>query len=462
VIKYDQNIPVPNKCAPDPEPPAGEEETCPAVLTEINPWIPTTPAPRTCLPPPHPETECRFYQFSWHQFMRALQPTGPMGKPDFLNWNTIENTFGPGAGTPTPAIPEFHSGVTQAGGRQVLVDQTGKPIYYAIHFNKLFVDFVKAYGLETSAGIKAASPWLQFPTDVVELKSAWQVVSDTAPPANFLTTRAKVPTLKVEGGKVVEDRAAPLREVTLALLAIHVVHTLPGHSEFIWSTFEHVNAAALTDVAPSAVANPSATNPNTVIPRAANNINYILFRTGTTASAGNRPLATPMFNEATQSFMGGQTTSIYRAFTAAKSNTTEIDDDVLEINEHMTDLFAATRARWLPGDKRSNYRMVGATWQDRPDKTMFPDKILTNPDDFSLGGDDPLSITGGEDRLSSTAMESFTQQVGSFPGCFHCHDTRANNESGVPYARDTTVPMVLDFRMINVSHVFSEVVRQGL
>jgi hypothetical protein len=158
----------------------------------------------------------------------------------------------------------------------------------------------------------------------------------------------------------------------------------------------------------------------------------------------------------------GQTTPIYRAFTASKSNTTAIDDDVVEINEHMTDLFTMTRARQLAGDKRSNYRLVGAVWQDRPDKTMLPDKIMVNADNLAMGGDNPLSITGGEDRLSSTAMESFTQQADSFPNCFNCHDTRANNVRGVPAARDMTVPVVLDAKLLNVSHVFSEVVRLGM
>ena len=49
-------------------------------------------------------------------------------------------------------------------------------------------------------------------------------------------------------------------------------------------------------------------------------------------------------------------------------------------------------------------------------------QILVNP--AGVGPDNPASITGGEDTMSSTAMESFTQNSDAFPNCFTCHDTR--------------------------------------
>ena len=60
---------------------------------------------------------------------------------------------------------------------------------------------------------------------------------------------------------------------------------------------------------------------------------------------------------------------------------------------------------------------------------------MTDPDIVLNGSDSVNSITGGEDRMSSLAMESFTQGEASFPSCFHCHDTQATNAAGVPQAR---------------------------
>jgi hypothetical protein len=443
-----------NNCPADPVPPMGTEPTCPADIKEVDSWLPVTPPVVGCKPPAHPETECRFYQFSWQNFLIATQP-GAGGKPAFLDWGTIENTFGPDAGKPAPAIPFLGGGVTQAGGRQVLIDQKGHAIYYGMHMNKAFVDFVDLHELRTAEDVRNADPLLEFPPGVVELKSAWQIVDDANPPADYIVAKVTVPTLSLANNQVITDDKKP-RMVTAALLALHVVYTLPGHPEFIWSTFQHVDAMGLTDVAPSTMNNPAATPAATVVSRTGG----ALYQAGTTAANGNRGLPNLTFDAAAQIYPGQQT-SIYRMFPGSKSNTTDLDDDVTSINEIMRARFA--RANLPATDRRGHYLLVGAIWQDRPDRSFALNKALVNddtiPDIIKNGGDSPLSITGGEDRLSSTAMESFTQAANSFPNCFSCHDTRAATARGVPVARDQTAPMTLGPKMINVSHIFNEVSR---
>src|SRR5436309_3239186 len=132
-----------------------------------------------CTPLPHPGSDCPFYFFSWQNFMIAAQPDA-QGKPAFLSWGTIENVFGSGAGQPSPAIPVLLGGVTQAGGRQVLIDQSGHAIYYAIHMNPAFVNFVNANGLQTADAVRNADPMLTFPNGLVKLKEAWMIVPDNA------------------------------------------------------------------------------------------------------------------------------------------------------------------------------------------------------------------------------------------------------------------------------------------
>jgi hypothetical protein len=453
VIADSTPVPVMN-CPADPPVPDGGAATCPANLKDVDSWLPVTPPVVGCKPPAHPETECRFYQFSWQNFLIATQPDAA-GKPAFLDWGTIENTFGPGAGQPAIGVPHLSGGITQAGGRQVLIDQKGHAIYYGMHMNQAFVDFVDVYGLRTADAVRNADPLLEFPPGVVELKSAWQIVDDKAPPANYIVAKVTVPTLSLVNNQVVADETKP-RMVTVALLALHVVFTLPGHPEFIWSTFQHVDAQGLTDVAPSPMNNPNATPSATVISRSGG----ALYQAGTTAANANRGLPALTFDEATQTFPAQQT-SIYRMFPGSKSNTTDLDDDVTSINEIMRARFA--RATLPATDRRGNYLLVGAIWQDRPDRSFALNKALVNddtiPDIIKNGGDSPLSITGGEDRLSSTAMESFTQAANSFPNCFSCHDTRAATARGVPLARDQTAPMTLGPKMLNVSHIFNEVSR---
>jgi hypothetical protein len=78
-----------------------------------------------------------------------------------------------------------------------------------------------------------------------------------------------------------------------------------------------------------------------------------------------------------------------------------------------------------------------------------------------VGTDYEFSILGGEDRLSSTAMETFTQNNG-FRNCFTCHNTKPVNVNGVPAQRSDDPNDVLLSKpaLINVSHLFSEFLLQ--
>ncbi len=272
------------------------------------------------------------------------------------------------------------------------------------------------------------------------MKSAWQEVPAGDPSlADYISTKAWVPHLRAVNGQIVEDKNAP-RQITVRLLALHVVFTLPGHPEFIWSTFEHSTgtpdltaADGKRDVAPvhPGGVNPPLSDPNnqndaTVVSAA----EHILYKAGTTAQAGNQAIAESAlvagFNEATQTF--GTRTSVYRMFPASKSNTTHPDDAITSLNFNVETLFtrAAAAGSLDPGDKRGHYRLVGAVWMDKPayfghDSPLQND--LSSPfvatigrDRFERdirdnGSDSPYSILAGEDRLSSTAMESFTPRA---------------------------------------------------
>jgi hypothetical protein len=74
------------------------------------------------------------------------------------------------------------------------------------------------------------------------------------------------------------------------------------------------------------------------------------------------------------------------------------------------------------------------------------------------GSDSEFSVLAGEDRLSSTALESFTQGPSSFNNCFTCHNTQAITANGIPLNRDKagTPIKLLDAGLLNVSHVLSQ------
>jgi hypothetical protein len=459
-----------------------QEEICAASAE----WLPKTPPVEQFLPLPHPETECPFYRGAWQNFLLAMAPDPTSGEPAIKGMATIDDVFQ----SATPHAPRGTSGrawlgdIKQAGGRQILIDQNGHTIYYGIHVNPAFADFVAANGLTTVDGLKNADPQLFFPAGVVELKSAWQEVDgDDATLGDYVNTKAWVPTLSQQNGQILEDKDHP-REITARLLALHVVFTLPGHPEFIWATFEHSTGAPdLTaadgkrNVAPldPRDQNPSLTDPNNKMDMTVvSNMDYLLYHAGTTLQQGNTAVEEKdlTLDPATQKF--GQTTSVYRMFPGSKSNTTHPDDAITSLNFNVETLFAMKAGDLDPADKRGHYRLVGAVWMDKPRYfavNMAIANDLSSPLIDAAGGqqafetaiqndgsDSPFSILAGEDRLSSTAMESFTQAPVSFPNCFSCHNTQAVTAKGVPSNRDAEGQVLLGAKLLNVSHVLSQFV----
>lgn len=478
-----------------------EEEICAA----SDDWLPHTPELQQYLPLPHPSSECPFYRGGWQNFLHAMEPDAS-GRPALLGYPMIDTVFTP---TVAPTGTRAYLGdIKQAGGREILVDQNGNSLYYAIHVNQAFADFIRANGLETAEALRAypsdpVKKTLTFPPGVVEFKSAWQVVEGdeaavAAQTADYIAMTTTVPTLSQDPTtkRIVEDRYTP-RTVTVRLLAIHVVFTLPGHPEFIWASFEHstgtpdTQAADLQrDVAPTIGGeNPTLADPlNLMNDTVVSPADHILYKGGTSAKLGNQAVAENKLTLVGQKFPA-QGTSVYRMFPASKSNTTHPDDAITSLNHNVEALFAEKAAAGLlsAGDRRGHYRLVGAQWMDKPrffkldsplqndESSPFltdhverqGDQTVTVPgvsldeltrDIVENGSDADLSILAGEDRLSSTAMESFTQGPSSFNNCFTCHNTQAITANGIPLSRDKTGTPVklLDPGLLNVSHVLTQ------
>lgn len=452
-------------------------------------WLPTTPpAIETAVPKPRPATDCAFYGPAWQRFLNVTQPNGT--SPAFLSYPAFDDLFASNGTSPAayagtlmsltprtiqranavPHQPAF-SDIAQAGLRGVLIDQRGRPIYYAIHVNPAFAAFLKANDLTTPSGIGKMNTSLTFPTGVVELKSAWMIVDGVKPDPTYFVVPAQVPHYVVLNG-VLTPKLDPVTKqpvldtVHVALIALHVVFTLPGHPEMIWSTFEHIHTDAsgkvIRDDAPAAASNPSATPADTVI----STQGYILYKARTPAAAANKPVAdakmlAARFDEVSQSFTKGGgilQTSVYRPYPGSKTDgkkahDSDEDDEVEAINMNMTKLFATSK---LPKtDQRQYYRLVGAVWINDPEKDFKVNTGFSDP--LNVSTDEDISVLAGEGRLASTAMESFTEfedTMNGSPNCFSCHDTNRVVDDIDPTKK------LLPPAMLNVSHVLSRYVDQ--
>ncbi|MGO8996400.1 MAG: hypothetical protein ACLQVI_24055 [Polyangiaceae bacterium] len=548
-------------------------EDCPASAE----WFPAnggaTPPVRMFVPTPHPDTECPFYRGAYQNFLIATQPQ-PGGDPAIVSYPTIDDAFvGAPHGVRNTAQRAWLGAVRQAGERQVLIDQDHHTLYYGIHMNQAFVDFIRANNLQTVNGILQVDPYLSFPPGLVEFKTAWKDIDPgdfpggVVPPpggypgdpgdySNYITTHAWVPTLSQDPstGTIVEDPNNP-RLIKVALVAIHSVYTLPGHPEFVWGSVQHVNVHAIDPTAtavqgapmsgapddqPNTPALPVITQPdgapgdpdNLDVTTVLSQSKFLLYAAGTPENAANQAYTNQelKLDPTTQSFPGQQT-SIYRMFPGSKSQQLGPDTAIISLNQNLASI-AAQQAANGAIDVRLNYRIVAAVWMDKPalfglgangagisiqndDGTnpLFVDAVadggvhpelnegtscgtpigpnggsgdvpgatntvpgcvtradllasagpgtsaaqaITN-DFLANGTDSPFSILGGEDRLSSTSMESFTQAPNSFPNCFSCHNTQPITTNGTPSYRDPTTQVLLPRpALINVSHIFSE------
>ncbi|MEO6804018.1 MAG: hypothetical protein ABI197_12330 [Granulicella sp.] len=401
-------------------------------------WFDQPTLPKyTSIPPNHSAnpSDCPFYAPSWQQFLFATNPLPKSHLPAFLGYADFQQVFSPNQGVgpkddseksmmlsleprdieranqpsaahqklldesaalngSPPRRASLDDTLQAAHGRSVggtLIDQQGHFIYYAIHANPAMVRFLNANhltGPDVADHIRSAQPFatMAAPTtpqeSLAEYKSAWMIVKDRDSAPTYFVTRARVPRYVVQAdGKLVPKLGClpphrrETREVWVALLALHVVFTLPGHPEMIWSTFEHVSdtpdGKLVRDNAPAANTNSGdATTAiiSELVPK------YPLFKSGTPATQGNTPLIKPTdaallashWDKRGQAFTknGLLQTSIFRVFPGSKMSGTDSseDSDVVTVNANATARFNDQNIVKAQADKRSNYRLVGAIY----------------------------------------------------------------------------------------------------
>ena len=384
---------------------------------------------------PAHENECGFYNWAQQTFLHVSQPDRSQ-QPAFLKYPKFEEVFGLQNLNDSTDRITLNAGFNQAGEQgAILVDQNHNPIFFSLHINKAFADFVKKEGLNDLHKLLSQSEDggiatdLEFPAGAVELKAAWKIVAAGEDASNYFTLPARVPVLKNEGNKVVSTGS--YRDVTVAMLGLHVVGVVEDHPEFVWASFEHIDTDGQPDLSPAAEANPEAGVAQLLQQKHAQ---YPLFSDHQRANF----YAPQPIDEASQTF--AQTTPVYRVFPASLSAQSEEDEEIEDLNEAITELFQETDPQ--AQDPRRYYRMVGAVWIDDPGAERS-DGIFKANRVFENKGED--AILAGEDRLSNMGMESFTQTTQ--PNCFSCHNTLSkyigNNQFLPP--RRVNVSNVLTF-----------------
>lgn len=420
---------------------------CPAPAS----WFPhvQTPPPNPNTFPGSSATNCDFHQWAWQMFLWLTQEEN--GQLRFINFPTDVDLFEPADPTKKPlalaavqakkvkepvklklrGLKPMQGGndinspdrVIQASGG-ILVGLDHRPIYYSVHFDPTFYQFVQTNGFYDYNTYIKANPTTDFPPGATELKASWRIVPPGGDAGGAYTTLAEIPMLKQDPktGAVTVDTSKPPQVATVALVGLHVVGVVANHPEFIWATFEPISNAPIL---------PANVKPGDNTPVSSSN--YTFYAAGTLASACNIAPQKPVLDPATQTF--AQVTPVFLQFPEG-GGTAENIANIDALNQSVHAQLAAAEV-W------KNYNLIGGVW-------LLPGAL--KPNMAPKGAD-----LHGSANLANDTMETFVQNGFSPPppgqqptvNCFTCHNTRKTSTLGTP---SLPIPPM----NMNLSHVLTD------
>jgi hypothetical protein len=419
----------------------GSAQTCPAPAS----WF-----PHSQTPPPNPNlfpgnttaTDCDFHHWAWQTFLYLTQDSG--GQPRFLSYPTAADLFPADVSQRPAALASLKArnarpplrlkvraakprvggtvvdpdDIFQAGSGGVLVAPDGNPLFYSVHFDETFYDFVESNSYYDYETFITNNPNVTFPPGALELKASWKIVSPGSTLAAY-TTKAQVPALYSTNNGVI-TAGPPMRNVTVALVGLHVVGVVANHPEFIWATFEQgSNAPDL----------PAGLSPTSGSPVSSSNFTF--YAANTPANDCNQLATSYTLNAQSQSL--SPVTQVFRQFADGSG----VPDNILAIDT----LNASVHQQLASTDVWNNYNLIGGVW-------LLPGAL--NPGLVPSG-----SLLHGSPDLANSTMETFVQTpfTNSTPphtvltSCLGCHTTTATSTSG-----GLSIPAM----NMNLSHILTD------
>jgi hypothetical protein len=396
-----------------------------------------------------PSGLCDFYKWSWQMFLWTNSPQHKYGggsvvfdSPVFYDVSPpgpppdCIRTFIPNTGRAIKKFGVFRGQVNRKGvairllpngtiihpeGGQatgdVLMAQTGSLVYYGLHVNDVFAYFLtgnKTGGLkpalttfpDNQAQLKQVTDYakkhgktiLDPKALVIELKTSWVETAKLANPASYVTLQAEVPVYTKTATKWTPTKKT--RQVTLALVGMHVVGTVKNHPEMVWATFEHVSTAPNGSYAYMNVKKNLVTVPQ-------NTAGSWLFCKSKSTGPFNK---SHMRLDANGNIVATSGNTISPSDSVLNNpwgqGTTANNTEIIALNDSVL-------SKVPSGDVRKNYVLIGALWTTG-----------------KIPGFDPPSQVQqvGSLQLANTTMETYFQ----FPtlNCFTCHSGTPGNGLG--------------------------------
>jgi hypothetical protein len=381
-----------------------------------------------------PTSDCDFQLWSWTAFAHWMQPDPTNnGAPMFLALPTY-NDLVPDKGAastlqaaralvhprelmllPRDNQPQSLGSFQQAGPKGVLVDQSGRSVYYTTHMDPIFFAFTQKYFGPNN--YQKASPTLDYPIGATVLKSSWRIVQPGEDTSNVYTTTATIALLESDGNGMLKLTGKTQSGVKVALVGVHVVGVIKDHPEFVWATYEQLNNAPFL---------PPNMDPHSSDPVSAQNFTF--YKGGTPANKSNllpNPKTDPLSIDPASQVIS-PVGNVFQEFEFGGATPDSRVADITSLNTNAQDHIKGGSPKVMD-QVFANYRLIGSVWQ------------LANT--LKPGDGDMVADSIGSLSLDNSTMETFVQAADK--NCFTCHNT----------AGGSSYPG----KNINLSHIISSV-----
>ncbi len=299
----------------------------------------------------------------------------------------------------------------QAGTDATLMSQGHSLVYFATMVNDVYAYFLTGNkngafspafttfpitgGDLTKIANFAQTKNVTFPDGnalAIEIKTAWVEASTLPNPNDYITMNATVPSYNTANAATWVPNGN--RNVTLALVSVHVVGSTKSHPEMIWATFEHFGSTPNASYTYNSTTGSKTINQTTAG-------TWLFSATGATGQFNCEHMTVDLTN-------GNIIAVVPPGNCAPPVPGTISPSDTLRTNPwgmpgasaaSNTQLISAHNTTQVPGsDLRNQYFMTGATW------TPF--------------GVPPTGTNSvGTSKLANSALETYTQNI----NCFNCH-----------------------------------------
>lgn len=375
-------------------------------------WFPdNVPDPQETAATMDFDSFCAFHQWSWNAFLWSMEEQdGALRFESFpTQEQTIDASFSAKDSSQVLRL-QLRAGkgdhpidsVAQAGTLGLLVAQNSRGVYYSQHVSPQMYQQIVSLDWNSAEGLTNAPDDALFDVGNIEYKAAWAIVSDGFSVPGAYTRMAEIPqlaTVVIDGVPTITVPADPTYvEAEVALIGLHVVGWVNGHSEAIWASFSPIDIAPVvpTDATGNATISPSDPVSGTATP---------FYAADTPLSECNQTnLPIQKLNDTTQEFaVLTQACQFYEAGTVGGFGTA---------NGAAIEQINASAVSEIPdGDVSGGYFEVGAVWSnaDKPGvsklNTTFQDALV------------------GSNVLSNPVIETFTQTEVGQHNCFSCHNS---------------------------------------